>query len=77
MSGTKLEVIKTAKKHKKILHCAYCKGAYSRSFFYRHKKECDQRAPKPIPPDLLGSGYGANPGFEELLKSFHDNDIGH
>lgn len=62
-----MERIKVAKSEGEMVHCSNCKGAYSKTFFYRHKKKCTKA--QPILPDALK--VNASTDFKAILSSHH------
>ena len=61
------------------VHCNVCHGSYSKGFFYRHKKQCQESSQnsKPVtavPASLLPTTEEAD--FVEILKSFQQNEVG-
>ena len=59
------------------VHCKICKGSYSRVYFYRHKRKCqDENQPSTLSTAISVSLLAEDPVFSEILQSFHADEAG-
>ena len=64
-----------------VVHCQNCDGCYSKTFFYRHKQNCQQDSsvrPRYIVPNLLKVACISKEDneFKQMLSSLQSDDVG-